>query len=119
MPFAFITGVTAKDRNNTLRRRRSNSANWSMPFMKITIESTNEFVSINGVRCRMWDGSTESGIPVQAAIGRVAPRRTPTMLWEACVEAFEREAIAAGFRPPSHPESRAQQIVDVPPVHVN
>lgn len=46
--------------------------------MKITIESTTKVVELelpNGavVMARVWQGETESGIPVQAFITRIAP----------------------------------------------
>lgn len=41
--------------------------------MKITIESTTQIVDINnGVQARIWEGQTESGIPVVALITRIA-----------------------------------------------
>lgn len=40
--------------------------------MKITIESTTKIVKLNGVDARVWEGSTESGIPVHCYIVRVA-----------------------------------------------
>lgn len=45
--------------------------------MKITIENTSKIVllNLNGgeVPARVWQGQTESGIPVQAFITRIAP----------------------------------------------
>jgi hypothetical protein len=40
--------------------------------MKITIESTTKIVSFNGIDCRIWEGATESGIPVHVYIPRVS-----------------------------------------------
>lgn len=40
--------------------------------MKITIESTSKAVFLNGMECRIWEGHTESGIPVHCYIPRVA-----------------------------------------------
>jgi hypothetical protein len=40
--------------------------------MKITISSTTKTVQINGVRARIWEGHTESGIPVHCYVSRVA-----------------------------------------------
>ncbi len=60
--------------------------------MKITIESTNNIVTlvVGGVDvpARIWQGETESGIPVHAFITRIAPeipREDPRQ------EQFERE----------------------------
>lgn len=45
--------------------------------MKITIESTAKIVTLingnNEVRARVWQGETDSGIPVQCFITRIAP----------------------------------------------
>jgi hypothetical protein len=40
--------------------------------MKITIESTTKIVELNGVPARVWEGHTESGIPVHCFITRIA-----------------------------------------------
>lgn len=38
----------------------------------MTLENTTQTVEINGVTARVWEGVTESGIPVQAIIVRIA-----------------------------------------------
>ncbi len=40
--------------------------------MKITITSTTKTVHVNGVPARIWEGHTESGIPVHCYVTRVA-----------------------------------------------
>jgi hypothetical protein len=40
--------------------------------MKVMLENTTRTVEINGVTARVWEGATESGIPVQAVIVRIA-----------------------------------------------
>jgi hypothetical protein len=40
--------------------------------MKIILESTTKIVELNGVQGRIWEGTTESGIPVHAYITRIA-----------------------------------------------
>jgi hypothetical protein len=40
--------------------------------MKITIESTTKIVELNGVPARVWEGHTESGIPVHCFVTRIA-----------------------------------------------
>jgi hypothetical protein len=40
--------------------------------MKVTLESTTKIVSFNGIDCRVWEGCTESGIPVHAYITLIA-----------------------------------------------
>ena len=44
--------------------------------MKVTLESTAQIVEVNGVPARVWDGTTESGIPVSVLVTRVAVERT-------------------------------------------
>lgn len=53
--------------------------------MKITIESTSKLVTLDGVPARVWQGKTETGIPVACFITRIAVDRA-----ENCAE-FERE----------------------------
>jgi hypothetical protein len=40
--------------------------------MKVNLTSTTKIVEINGMRCRVWEGHTDSGIPMHAYIPRVA-----------------------------------------------
>jgi hypothetical protein len=41
--------------------------------MKVTLESTTKIVDINnGVKARLWEGRTDSGIEVHAFITRIA-----------------------------------------------
>lgn len=40
--------------------------------MKITIESTQQTMTVNGVKCRIWEGKTESGIKINCIIPRIA-----------------------------------------------
>jgi hypothetical protein len=40
--------------------------------MKLTLESTTKTVWLNGVPARIWEGYTESGIPVHCYVTRVA-----------------------------------------------
>ncbi len=53
--------------------------------MKITIESTDKIVELNGVPARIWEGTTKAGIPMHAYITRVAVRE------DADADEFERE----------------------------
>lgn len=39
--------------------------------MRITVESTTKVVEVNGVPARVWEGHTESGIPIHCMITRV------------------------------------------------
>lgn len=40
--------------------------------MKLTIESTTRVISVNGVQARVWEGTSEAGVPVYLAVTRVA-----------------------------------------------
>jgi hypothetical protein len=61
--------------------------------MKISIESTAKIVTVNGVPARIWEGRTESGIPVHAYVTRIA------VAYEQDDSQFERELQE--HRPPS------------------
>ncbi|WP_210516422.1 hypothetical protein [Hymenobacter terricola] len=39
--------------------------------MRISLESTTKIVELNGVPARIWEGTTESGIPVHCYITRI------------------------------------------------
>jgi len=38
----------------------------------MTIESTTKIVALNGIDCRVWEGTTERGVPIHCFIPRVA-----------------------------------------------
>ncbi len=40
--------------------------------MKISLESTTKIVSLNNIDARVWEGETDSGIPVHCYIIRIA-----------------------------------------------
>lgn len=40
--------------------------------MKITIENTTKIVQVNGLPARIWEGQTDTGIPIHCFITRVA-----------------------------------------------
>lgn len=40
--------------------------------MKIEVESTTKTVEMNGVEARVWEGKTDTGIPVHCFITRIA-----------------------------------------------
>ena len=56
--------------------------------MKITIESTTKIVTLNDVLARVWEGVTESGVPVHRFITRLAPTIPVN---DARQEEFQRE----------------------------
>jgi hypothetical protein len=53
--------------------------------MKLTIESTEAVVTVNGVPARIWEGTSESGVRVFCLVTRVAVQRD-----QDCTQ-FERE----------------------------
>ena len=53
--------------------------------MKIIIESTEKIVVLNGVPARVWDGKTDSGIPVHCFVTRISPQTNEN------IEQFEAE----------------------------
>ena len=61
--------------------------------MKVTLQSTTKIVELNGVPARVWEGKTDSGIPVHAFITRIA---CPL---DADQSAFEAELVECA--PPS------------------
>jgi len=40
--------------------------------MRVRLESTTKVVEVDGVPARVWEGETDSGIPVAALITRIA-----------------------------------------------
>jgi hypothetical protein len=40
--------------------------------VKLTVESTTRIISINGVPARVWEGTSEAGVPVYLAVTRVS-----------------------------------------------
>jgi hypothetical protein len=47
--------------------------------MKISIESTTKVVFLDGVQCRVWEGTTERGVPMHCYIARVAVKNGEDM----------------------------------------
>lgn len=43
--------------------------------MKITIESTSQIIKVSGLPARVWEGQTESGIPIFCVIASVGVHR--------------------------------------------
>lgn len=40
--------------------------------MKITVSNTTKIVTVNGVPARIWEGTSESGVPVMALVTRIS-----------------------------------------------
>lgn len=53
--------------------------------MRVTLVSTTKIVEVNNVEARVWEGTTDYGIPVHAFITRIAVERTQD------ASQFERE----------------------------
>lgn len=53
--------------------------------MKVEIESTGKIVKLNGIPARVWEGHTESGIPVHCFVTRISPQTHDN------IEQFEKE----------------------------
>lgn len=56
--------------------------------MKIIIESTTKTVYLNGVPARIWEGFTDTGIPVHCFITRIACKANEDQ------SQFERELVS-------------------------
>lgn len=55
--------------------------------MKVTLESTTKIVQVNGVYARIWEGETDTGIPVHAFVTRIAAPEKENQ------EQFKRELV--------------------------
>lgn len=60
--------------------------------MRITVESTTEIVTVNGVPARVWHGATEGGTPVIVFVTRIGVEESAGRERQA---AFERELESA------------------------
>ncbi len=49
--------------------------------MKILIESTDQFVSLDGVQARIWNGTTENGTPCLVLVHRIAVATSEDPTW--------------------------------------
>jgi hypothetical protein len=58
------------------RRWEKNEVAKGVTKVKLQIESTSKVVEFNGVPARIWEGHTESGIPVHCFITRIAVEKT-------------------------------------------
>lgn len=58
--------------------------------MKVTIEATDKFESVNGEQHRVWQGATDKGVPVLVYVRTLSPQtHDETMLAD-----FDRELKA-------------------------
>jgi hypothetical protein len=58
--------------------------------MKLTLEPTDRFETIDGRPHRVWKGTNETGTPVLAYVRAVSPQTHD----EAAIAAFDRELLA-------------------------
>jgi hypothetical protein len=70
-----------------IQRRESRGQKTEGEEMKITIESTSKIVEINGVPARVWEGQTDSGIPVYCYVTRIVAPKNENLAQ------FERELL--------------------------
>ena len=67
--------------------------------MRVTLVSTTQIVTLNGIPCRIWEGQTAGGIPCHAFIARIAcpldspPEEFERDLWEHAAPSPEIKAI--------------------------
>lgn len=45
--------------------------------MKVTIQPTTKIVVVDGIQARVWEGTTEAGIPVALIVSRITPMIDP------------------------------------------
>lgn len=69
--------------------------------MRVTIESTDKLVRLNGAPARIWEGKSEGGVPVICFVTRVAVQEG---MDPACYERFEQELLETR---PASPEARS------------
>lgn len=67
--------------------------------MMIILEKTDKLIDVNGIQSRLWQGKTESGIPITCLIVRIAVNA------EADQAEFEKELLET--RPPSAEADKA------------
>lgn len=68
--------------------------------MRIILESTDKLTQLNGVPARIWEGTTERGVPIFALITRVAVRED--------LDASELEAALSATHAPCSAEVARQ-----------
>lgn len=45
--------------------------------MRVTVHSTDQFIELQGgIKCRVWEGVTDSGVEVQMIVPRIAAVKT-------------------------------------------
>lgn len=66
--------------------------------MEITIRSTTQIVTANGIECRVWAGHTASGIAVECLIPRIAVAKDQdTTQFEAELQEHDPPRVVTAF----------------------
>lgn len=75
--------------------------------MRVTLESTPEITTLDGIRGRIWNGETADGIPVTALIARIAAPHEQAAQFDA-----ELVAVAEPVESPRLPEGLELKTLD-------
>jgi hypothetical protein len=70
-------------------------------MIKLSLEPTDRIVEVNGIPCRIWQGTTDAGVPVHCYITRIA---VPTNKPDEC------ERFAAELKESAAPRPEVQAI---------
>ncbi len=63
--------------------------------MTVTLTSTTRIVNVNDISCRVWEGTTASGVPIQCMIARIAVDSLDPRVAEFEAELKEQKAPTA------------------------
>lgn len=74
--------------------------------MKVTLHNTTKIIEFNGIPCRVWEGTTDTGIKVHAFITRVA------------VDKAESEEVHQQFRTELHEMSAPSPEIESFPLRM-
>ena len=66
--------------------------------MRITIEPTGQFQSVNGQRCRIWRGVTDKGVAVDLFVPLIQVRGNSEFERELAEVQVERELVSFDYR---------------------
>jgi len=57
--------------------------------MRLILDSTNHIINVRGIECRMWNGNTSNGTPVQVFIAAVGVDK----LNKKAIQDFQQELL--------------------------
>lgn len=67
--------------------------------MRMYIESTEVLVNVDGVECRLWEGTTENGVDCKVLIHRIAvSEKEDQSEFEKLLPKVQPNAVVAGTR---------------------